>query len=108
MLLNDPLLHHKEKLEMQKLMEELMAEEKAEAMKKKTSSWTNSAMSLPLKLGSSLLKDVVLPYFVGDIGVKRKGELDSQTKSQGRNGRRLTIVGKNEVSSYNKRLLYNS
>lgn len=61
---------------MKKLMDELMAEEKAEALKQK-SSWTKSAALLPLKFGGSLLSKVVLPYLVGS---RKRRDLDSSFK----------------------------
>jgi hypothetical protein len=80
MLLTDPLLHQKEKLEMKKLMDELIEEEKETGTTNKGStSWSESAMSLPLKIpmkiGATLLKSVVIPYLVGEDSKREKREV---------------------------------
>jgi hypothetical protein len=64
---------------MKKLMEELMTEEKAEAAKEQDS-WTKTAITLPLKIGGTLLSRVVLPYFLGDRRRKRRDVTDNAFK----------------------------
>jgi len=76
MLLTDPLLHQKEKLEMKKLMDELIEEEKKpDGAEGSAASWTDS---IPMKIGASLIKSVIIPYLIGDEGKRRKRDLFSQ------------------------------